>query len=70
MVQNPYYVSGPVPSDYFVGRSPEIKIAFDQISQRAHGAFYGGSGMGKSSFLRLLTEPVTWEAKGMDISQT
>jgi AAA ATPase domain len=69
MIKNPYYVSGPVPSDYFVGRSPEIKIAFDQISQRAHGAFYGGSGMGKSSFLRLLTEPATWEARGLDISQ-
>jgi AAA domain len=69
MVQNPFYVSGPVPSAYFVGRSSEVKIAFDLISKRSDGAFYGGSGTGKSSFLQRLTEPETWKARGLDISQ-
>jgi hypothetical protein len=69
MVQNPFYVAGPVPSECFVGRSREIKIAFDQISKRAHSAFYGGSGTGKSSFLKLLTEATTWQARGLDFSQ-
>ncbi len=69
MVPNPFYVSGPVPSAYFVGRSSEIKIAFDQISKRAHAAFYGGSGTGKSSFLQRLTEPETWQERRLEISK-
>jgi hypothetical protein len=69
MVPNPFYVSGPVPSAYFVGRSSEIKIAFDQISKRAHAAFYGGSGTGKSSFLQRLTESETWQERRLEISK-
>lgn len=69
MSQNPFYVSGPVPLECFVGRSVEIKIAFDQISKHAHAAFYGSPGMGKSSLLRQLIAPTVWNARGLDMSQ-
>lgn len=68
MSSNPFYVGGPVPIRYFIGRSLEIKIAFDQISKRAHAAFYGSPGIGKSSLLQALTAPESWELVGVNIT--
>jgi hypothetical protein len=69
MAQNPFYVSGPVPQEGFVGRKSEINTALDLISKRSHGAFYGISGMGKSSLLRYLADQGVWQEQGWDISQ-
>ncbi|WP_448563576.1 ATP-binding protein [Trichothermofontia sp.] len=69
MAPNPFFVGGPTPSPYFIGRSTEIKIAFDQIRKRAHAAFYGSSGMGKSSLLKLFMSPDIWQQQGQDINQ-
>jgi len=60
-MQNPFFVGGPVPAEYFVGRAYELNVAFDQILSRGHLAIYGSDGMGKSSFLRYLASPKTWE---------
>ena len=69
MTQNPFYVGGPVPPEYFFGRASELKTAFDQITKRAHLALYGSSGAGKSSFLRYLAHPEVWQARGQDSSK-
>ncbi|BAY88350.1 MULTISPECIES: ATP-binding protein [unclassified Tolypothrix] len=69
MSQNPFFVGGPVPPEYFFGRSAEVRTAFDQISRRAHLAIYGSPGMGKSSLLRYIASPKIWEARGRDISK-
>ncbi|MGK7928396.1 MAG: ATP-binding protein [Spirulina sp.] len=67
-MSNPFYVSGPVPPEYFVGRKPEVNDAFDQILKCSHASFYGSSGMGKSSLLQLLLEPQVWVEYGHDSS--
>ncbi|MBW4644232.1 MAG: AAA family ATPase [Goleter apudmare HA4340-LM2] len=67
--ENPFYVGGPVPPRYFVGRGSEVNIAFDQISNGSHLALWGGPGMGKSSFLRFIAEPQTWIDRQYDHSQ-
>ncbi|QIR40674.1 ATP-binding protein [Tolypothrix sp. PCC 7910] len=69
MSQNPFFVGGPVPPEYFFGRSAEVRTAFDQISRRAHLAIYGSPGMGKSSLLRYIASPKIWEVRGRDISK-
>lgn len=69
MSQNPFYVGGPVPPDYFFGRNSEVRIAFDQISRRAHLAIYGSPGMGKSSLLRYLASPIVWQSRGRDATK-
>ncbi|MBW4560646.1 MAG: ATP-binding protein [Mojavia pulchra JT2-VF2] len=69
MSQNPFFVGGPVPPDYFFGRSSEVRTAFDQISRRAHLAIYGSPGMGKSSLLRFIASPIVWQARGRDASK-
>lgn len=69
MPTNPFFVGGPVPPDYFFGRTSELKTAFDQIAKRAHLAIYGSSGTGKSSFLRYLTSSQVWQAQGQDYSK-
>jgi replication-associated recombination protein RarA len=61
MAENPFYVGGPVPAKYFVGRTSEIRTAFDQISKRSHLALYGSPGMGKSSLLRYVASPEIWK---------
>ena len=66
---NPFFVGGPVPIEYFVGRRSEIQLAFDLITKRSHGAFYGGSGMGKSSLLKILTYPQIWQQQGQDYTK-
>ncbi|WP_392533876.1 ATP-binding protein [Nostoc sp. C117] len=69
MVENPFIVGIPVPPERFVGRASEIAAAFDQIYNRSHLAIWGGSGMGKSSFLQKLESPQAWKDHGMDSSQ-
>ncbi|WP_017662270.1 AAA family ATPase [Baaleninema simplex] len=69
MASNPFFVGGPVRPEYFVGRELEVNIAFDQIAKRAHAAFYGSPGMGKSSLLRYLASPQVWESRGKDFSE-
>ncbi|MDZ7960948.1 MAG: ATP-binding protein [Aulosira sp. DedQUE10] len=69
MSQNPFFVGGPVPPEYFFGRSSEVRTAFDQISRRAHLAIYGSPGMGKSSLLRYIAAPKIWQVRGRDISK-
>jgi hypothetical protein len=65
MQQGFFFPSQIVPPERFVGRSNEIATAFDQISgsgaSRGHLAVWGGPGMGKSSFLELLTSPQIWQ---------
>ncbi|AKV69315.1 hypothetical protein VL20_4388 [Microcystis panniformis FACHB-1757] len=40
-----------------------------QIRSRSSLAVWGGPGMGKSSFLKLLTYPIIWEQCGQDYNQ-
>ncbi|MEM9543592.1 MAG: AAA family ATPase, partial [Cyanobacteria bacterium P01_E01_bin.42] len=65
-MSNPFYVSGPVPPEYFVGRKSEVNILFDLVVKRSHGAFFGSPGMGKSSLLKLLTYPQVWRDRGQN----
>ncbi|MFN6477986.1 ATP-binding protein [Nostoc sp. DedQUE07] len=67
--QNPFIVGKAVPPEHFVGRTSEIAAAFDQIYNRSHLAIWGGSGMGKTSFLQKLESPQAWLDHGMDSSQ-
>lgn len=69
MVQNPFYVGGPVPPKYFVGRQHDVDTAFDQILRHCHLAIWGGSGIGKSSLLKFLAAPQTWQAQGHNPSE-
>ena len=46
-----------------------IGVAFDQIDNRSYLAVWGGPGMGKTSFLELLTSPQIWQKYGLDSSQ-
>lgn len=66
---NPFVVGKPVPPERFVGRISEIEAAFDQLFNRSHLALWGGSGMGKSSFLEKLAYPQSWEEREEDPSQ-
>ena len=66
MTRNPFTVGQPVPPERFVGRNSEIEIAFDQIFSRGNLAVWGGSGIGKTSFLELLTSPEVWQLQGQD----
>jgi hypothetical protein len=65
-----FFPSQIVPPESFVGRSNEIATAFDQIAgggaSRGHLAIWGGTGMGKSSFLELLTSPQVWQWHNQD----
>jgi hypothetical protein len=69
MTKNPFTVGKPVPPEGFVGRTAEIQAAFDQIYNRSHLAIWGGSGMGKSSFLSQLASAQVWEQYGYDPSE-
>jgi AAA ATPase domain len=66
---NPFTVGNTVRPDRFIGRTFEIAGAFDQIGNRSHLALWGSPGIGKSSFLRLITDPVAWQMHGQDISR-
>ncbi|NEO42077.1 MAG: ATP-binding protein [Moorea sp. SIOASIH] len=66
MAQNPFTVGQAVSPERFVGRESQIEIAFDQISSRGNLAVWGGPGIGKTSFLELLTSPDVWHLQGQD----
>ena len=70
---NLFFPSQIVPPERFVGRSNEIATAFDQISSngtsRGHLAIWGGPGMGKSSFLELLTSEQIWHLYQQDYAK-
>lgn len=71
MSSNPFFPAGPVPPEYFIRRKSEIRLCFDLIANHyhGHGAFYGSSGMGKSSLLNLLTYPEVWQEREQDYSK-
>ncbi|NER06251.1 MAG: ATP-binding protein [Okeania sp. SIO3C4] len=67
--RNPFTVGQPLPPERFVGRENLIAIAFDQIYNRSNLAIWGGPGMGKTSFLNLLTSHDVWESQDLDPSK-
>ncbi|NET41013.1 ATP-binding protein [Okeania sp. SIO2B3] len=69
MPRNPFTVGQPVAPERFVGRENLIAIAFDQIYNRSNLAIWGGRGMGKTSFLNLLTSHHIWESQDLDPSK-
>ncbi|NEO69566.1 MAG: ATP-binding protein [Moorea sp. SIO3H5] len=68
MPNNPFIVGQPVPPERFVGRTTLIETAFDQISKRSNLSVWGGSGIGKSSFLELLTWPEIWRVHQTELT--
>lgn len=70
MSMNPFTVGQQVTPDCFIGQKSLIRTAFDQIRNHSHLAVWGGTGMGKSSFLQLLTYPVVWQQNGLDPTKT
>ena len=71
MPNNPFFPASPVPPECFIGRKRELRVAFDLMAKhyRGHLAFYGSSGMGKSSLFNLLTSPEVWQQQGQDYSK-
>lgn len=69
MPPNPYFTGKPVSAERFLGRSTEVKMALDTLSNQGHLAVFGSSGMGKSSLLKLLAAPQAWQERGRDPSQ-
>ena len=68
--RNPFIVGRPVVPERFVGRKNLITTAFDQIYNRSHLAIWGGPGMGKTSFLNLLTSEQVWQSQDIDPSRS
>jgi hypothetical protein len=70
IMSNPFYISGSIPSQYFAGRDQMMKTAFSHIAKRGNAAFYGVSGIGKSSLLRFIGAESAWQKYGeeLDIS--
>ena len=69
MSENPFFPGKPVPPEFLIGHEYEIAISFDQINQQGHLAIWGGSGIGKSSFLGLLASSQVCEENGLDPSK-
>src|SRR5947209_9103566 len=68
VADNPFFVGGAVPAKHFVGRSAEISEVFSHIANKSHLAIHGSPGLGKSSLLRTVEDPKTWQARGLDAS--
>lgn len=66
---NPFIVGQRVAPEHFIGQKTLIRTAFTQIRNRSSLAIWGGTGMGKSSFLELLTSPIIWQKYGLDSTQ-
>jgi hypothetical protein len=62
---NPFYTSGSMPSAHFVGREQTVENVFKHIKNRSNSAFHGISGIGKSSLLRFICDPVAWQKYGL-----
>ena len=67
--RNPFTVGQPVAPESFLGHRNLINIAFDQIDNRSNLAVWGGPGMGKTSFLNLLTSEQIWQSQNIDRSE-
>ena len=61
--RNPYCLGTYVPAKEFIGREKEFELVRGQILASSHWAFYGSRVMGKTSFLKYLAEPETWQQK-------
>ena len=59
--KNPYHVGNFVPAKDFIGRKEEFTIVLSQILNSSHWVFYGSRAMGKTSFLKYLAAPQTWQ---------
>ncbi|NET28178.1 AAA family ATPase [Okeania sp. SIO1I7] len=66
--RNPFTIGQPVAPERFVGRENLIATAFDQIYNRSNLAIWGAPGMGKTSFLNLLTSEQVWHSQDIDPS--
>lgn len=66
---NPFTVAQQVTPEDFIGRKTLITTAFTQLKSLGSLAIWGGTGMGKSSFLKLLMSPALWQQHGLDASQ-
>lgn len=64
---NPFTIGRYVKPEDFVGRRDIISYAFNQIKDNSNGLFYGSPGIGKSSLLRYLVEPASWEINKYNI---
>jgi len=62
----PFFVGNFVPQEQFLGRKEESSIAFAQILNSSNWFFYGSPGIGKTSFLKYLAAPNTWQARRMN----
>ena len=51
---NPFYVAGPIPSEFFIGRADELGSIFATIINGGSVAIFGESGVGKSSILKYI----------------
>ncbi len=60
-IRNPYCVGNFVPAKDFIGRKEEFRIVLSQILNSSHWVFYGSRAMGKTSFLKYLAAPETWQ---------
>jgi tetratricopeptide (TPR) repeat protein len=60
-LKNPYYVGKFVPAKDFIGRKEEFRIVVSQILNASDWVFYGSHAMGKTSFLKYLAAPETWQ---------
>ncbi|MBD2778561.1 AAA family ATPase [Iningainema tapete] len=64
---NPYFIGSIVPLEQFVGRKEEFDKAWDIIMNGSRMFFYGSAGTGKSSFLKYLAAPETWQDRGINL---
>ncbi|NEQ39859.1 MAG: ATP-binding protein [Okeania sp. SIO3I5] len=64
---NPFTIGKPVEPEDFVGRGDIINNTFNQIQQNSNCLFDGSSGIGKSSLLRYLVEPASWDIRKYNI---
>jgi hypothetical protein len=55
------YVGKFVPAKDFIGRKEEFRIVVSQILNSSDWVFYGSHAMGKTSFLKYLAAPETWQ---------
>ena len=60
-LKNPYYVGKFVPAKDFIGRKEEFRIVVSQILNSSDWVFYGSHAIGKTSFLKYLAAPETWQ---------
>lgn len=67
LTQNPFTIGKYVEPEDFVGRGDIINNAFNQIQQNSNCLFYGSPGIGKSSLLRYLVAPESWDIKKYNI---